>query len=200
MMTETITLLCGERQKSESYRAIQACNDYLRMGPGRSLSALAEQYGDSRQNTAVTQSRNTLERWCGKYGWVERAAQYDARLEAEKNAEADRIMHEGLARVHERVRKLDALAGFLEEQLYERGDDGDYHNVWMPDVKGIGQGQYMQVIDIEHFNAALIREFRETLGDLAAETGGRVNKQEITGAGGGPLVVAIGGIDPEGDI
>jgi hypothetical protein len=179
---------------------MQACNDYLRMGPSRSLRTLAEQYDKSERTMTPTTSFGTLGGWSDRYGWVERAAQYDARLEAEKNAEADRIMHEGLARVHERVRKLDALAGFLEEQLYERGDDGDYHNVWMPDVKGIGQGQYMQVIDIEHFNAALIREFRETLGDLAAETGGRVNKQEITGAGGGPLVVAIGGIDPEGDI
>ena len=154
---------------------MQACNDYLRMGPSRSLSTLAAVYAESVQN-APTDKHLTLKGWSRRYGWVERAAQYDVGLEAAKDAEAERIMREGLALAHERVRKLDALAGFLEEQLYERGDEGAYHNVWMPDVKGIGQGQYMQVIDIEHFNAALIREFRETLGDLAAETGGRVTK------------------------
>ena len=183
-MTDTVSLLAGERQNGESYRAIQACNDYLRMGPSRSLRSLAAHYDESERSITPTTALGTVARWSERYGWVERAAQYDARLEAEKNAEADRIMHEGLARVHERVRKLDALAGFLEEQLYERGDNGTFHNVWMPDVKGIGQGEYMQVIDIEHFNAALIREFRETLGDLAAETGGRVVKQAVEHSGG----------------
>ena len=175
---------------------MQACNDYLRMGPGRSLRTLAAQYAESGQNSP-TQSGGALNKWCGRYGWVERAAQYDVRLETEKNAEAERIMREGLALAHERVRKLDALAGFLEGQLYEIGERGTYHNVWMPDVKGIGQGEFMQVIDIEHFNAGLIREFRETLADLAAETGGRVDRKEITGSGGGPLVIELGGVDEE---
>ena len=39
-MTQTVELLAGQRQRSESYRAIQACNDYLRMGPTRSVGKL----------------------------------------------------------------------------------------------------------------------------------------------------------------
>ena len=146
---------------------------------------MAGQYTDMPQNAPTTRL-DSLKHWSRRYGWVERAAQYDVGLEAAKNTEARRVMQEGLALAHERVRKLDVLAGFLESQLYEIGERGTYHNVWMPDVKGIGQGAFMQVIDIEHFNGSLIREFRETLADLAAETGGRVSKQEITGAGGGP--------------
>jgi len=168
---------------------MQACNDYLRMGPGRSLRTLVAQYHEAEQNITPTRAFGTLAQWSNRYGWVERAAQYDARLEAEKNAEADRIMREGLALAHERVRKLDALAGFLEGQLYEQGENGTYHNVWMPDQKGIGQGEYMQVIDIEHFNGALIREFRETLADLAAETGGRIKKTEVSGKDGKALLI-----------
>jgi len=172
---------------------MQACNDYLRMGPSRSLSGLADLYAESIQN-APTGRLLTLKGWSRRYGWVERAAQYDAGLEAAKNAEAERIMREGLALAHERVRKLDALAGFLEEQLYEQGKDGKHHNVWMPDVKSVGYGENAEIVTIEHFNGALIREFRDTLADLAAETGGRVKKQEITGGGGGPLIVELGGV------
>ena len=179
---------------------MQACNDYLRMGPGRSLRDLVARYRDAGRNTTPTRSFSTLGDWSPRYGWVERAAQYDARLEAAKNAEAERIMREGLALAHERVRKLDVLAGFLEKQLYEIGEKGTYHNVWMPDQKGIGQGEYMTIVDIEHFNGSLIREFRETLADLAAETGGRVSRQQIEGVGGGPVVIAIGGINPVEDI
>jgi len=176
-MTDTVSLLAGERQNGESYRAIQACNDYLRMGPGRSLTALAESYAESPQN-APTANRWTLKRWCGSYAWVERAASYDARLEDAKNARAREIMESGLALAHERVVKLKNLAGFLEGQLYEQGADGVYHNVWLPDVKQIGSGADAERVDIERFNQGIISEYRATLDDIAKETGGRVVKQE----------------------
>jgi len=105
--------------------------------------------------------------------------QYDARLEAEKNARAGEIMASGLALSHERVDKLKTLAGFLEVQMYERDADGKYYNIWVPDTKAIGAGEYTTFIDIERFNSGLLSQFRDTLADLAAETGGRVNKQEI---------------------
>ncbi len=195
-MTDTVSLLCGEPQRSESYRAIQACNDYLRMGPSRSLSALAEQYAASIQN-APTGRLLTLKGWSRRYGWVVRAESYDARLEAEKNTRAAEVMASGLALAHERVDKLKELAAFLEGQMYERGQDGKFHNVWLPDTKAIGQGEHTQIIDIEHFNGALISQYRETLADIAAETGGRVKKSEVTGADGGPLVIELGGVEED---
>jgi hypothetical protein len=160
------------------------------MGPGRSLSALAEAYAESAQNSP-TQRLGTLKKWCGTYAWVERAAFHDTRLEDAKNARTHDIMESGLALAHERVVKLKNLAGFLEEQMMEKGEDGVYHNVWVPDVKMIGQGQWAERVDIEHFNSAIISEYRATLDDIAKETGGRVQKQqtEISGKGGKALVI-----------
>ena len=40
-----LRLLAGRRQKGESSRAVQGCNDFLRMGPGRSIAALARHAG-----------------------------------------------------------------------------------------------------------------------------------------------------------
>ena len=184
-----MSLLAGERQSGESYRAIQACNDYLRMGPGRSLRSLAEHYSGSERNLAPTLSVGTLMGWSERYGWVERAASYDTRLEDAKNARAKDIMESGLALAHERVVKLKRLAGFLEEQMMEKGEGGVYHNVWLPDVKQIGSGADAKRVDIERFNQGIISEYRATLDDLAKETGGRVSKQEITGKDGGGLVI-----------
>ena len=185
---EVVSLLSGERQKSESFRAIQACNDYLRMGPGRSLRLLLEQYRKSEQNLAPTRSQGTLWGWSARFGWQERAAAYDARLEADKDARTAEIMQSGLAVAHERVVKLKDLAGFLEGQLYEQGEDGVYHNVWLPDVKQIGSGLDAERVDIERFNAPIIEQYRGTLDDLAKETGGRKERHEVTGADGAPLV------------
>ncbi len=42
--------LVGQKQRGESYRAIQACNDYLRMGPGRSVAELRRNYQEMPEN------------------------------------------------------------------------------------------------------------------------------------------------------
>lgn len=188
---ESIELLVGEKQKSESYKAIQACNDFLRMGPGRTITALFREYQKTPENASPTSSLPTLNHWAQAYGWQARAEAYDVQLETRKNARAAEIMGTGLALSHERVDKLKELAAFLEGQLYEQGPDGAYHNVWVPDVKQIGSGQFAEQVDIERFNAALIDQYRGTLDDLAKETGGRAQKQEITGANGGPVILQV---------
>lgn len=168
-------LLAGERQKSESSRAVQACNDYSRMGPSRSLRALIQEYGKTPQSTVPTDSLYTLEKWCRKYGWPKRAELYDGQLEAAKNKRAKDILQSGLALVHERVDKLQGLADFLHEQMYEQGESGKYHNIWLPDVKEVGG----QVVDIERFNAAIIDQYRGALDDIAKEVGGRKGTLQI---------------------
>lgn len=172
-------LLAGERGNSESRPAVQACNDWLRMGAGRSVPRLLARYRKMPEDAAPTLSQDTLSAWCKRHNWKERADEYDARAEAKKTATADRIMHTGLARPHSRVVKLKRLAAFLEGQLYEQGTDGVYHNVWLPDVKQIGSGDRAERVDLEKFNAPLIEQYRATLDDLAKETGGRVQKQEV---------------------
>lgn len=175
-----IALLAGERQPGETLRAVQACNDYLRMGPGRSLRSLIEEYARDGQTRPPTRNRSTLTNWSARYHWQDRAAVYDARLEVEKNRRADEVMQSGLALAHERVTKLKDLAGKLEGYLQ------DENNVWLPDVKQIGGGKFAERVDIVRFNAALIEQYRNTLDDLAKETGGRRQSVDLT-TGGQPI-------------
>jgi hypothetical protein len=164
-----------------------ACNDWLRLGPGRSLSRLAEKYNEGQRRSAPSRSLTTLQKWSSKYGWAERATAFDVQWEQLKNQEREAELNFGLALDYERVRKLKRLADFLEAQLYEQGIEGQFHNVWLPDVKNVGYGEDAEKVDIERFNAALITQYRETLEDLAAEVGGRVKRQEVSGKDGGPI-------------
>jgi hypothetical protein len=174
-----LKLLAGERRSGESDRAVQGCNDWLRMGPGRSLTVLLSRYTSSNQDSPPTLSEGTLKQWSSRFDWQNRAAVFDAQWEQYKNEERQRVFERELALDYERVDKLNRLGQFLEGQLYEQGEDGNYHNLWLPDVKVVGYGEFSEVVDIERFNAPLVRELRETLNDLAAETGGRVKNQNI---------------------
>lgn len=182
-MSEKLQPLAGQRQSGESDKAVQACNDWLRLGPGRSLPLLLEKYSEFEQNIAPTRSKGTLYKWSTDFDWSSRATEYDATWEQRKNEERAAEIDYGLALDYERIRKLKRLAVFLEAQIYEQGEDGTYHNVWMPDVKQIGGGEYAREVWIERFNGGLIQQYRETLDDLAQEVGGRVKRTDVTSAG-----------------
>ncbi len=168
-----VELLAGTRQEGESPKAVIACNDFLRIGSGRTMRKLLEQYEKSRKNAPPTRSWNTIKKWAVNYGWQERAAIYDALVEQRKNERRDRIMNSGLAQAHNRVVSLKKLARFLLDQVYEEDAEGNHPRVWLRDVKQIGTGDAAERVDIEHFNAALIRELRGVLDDLAKEVGER---------------------------
>ena len=70
-------LLVGQRHPRESRRAIAACNDYLLMGPGRSIDILLERYLTATE-LPPTHRVMTLKDWSRHYGWVKRAEEYDA--------------------------------------------------------------------------------------------------------------------------
>src|SRR5689334_2432710 len=120
--SEQLSPLSGQKQKGESDKAIQACNDWLRLGAGRTLPALLSKYSKTRQNTAPTTSLNTLQGWSVKFSWASRATEYDKGVEELKNAERQRVMNSYLALDYRRVKKLFKLAKFLEDQLYEQGE------------------------------------------------------------------------------
>ena len=185
-----IPLLAGEREPRETSRAVQACNDFLRMGPGRSIAELHRSYIDLDRNSTPTRSKGTLLAWSSRYDWFERAIEYDTRLEEEKTRRAQEIMATGLALEHERVEKLKRLAGFLEEEAQKQNEEGAHYNVWLPDVKQIGGGEDAERVDIVRFNAAIISEYRGILDDLAKETGGRKQRQELDlQSGGKPIAI-----------
>jgi hypothetical protein len=200
-----LELLVGQRQNGESDAAVQACNDYLRMGSGRSISELSNNYSQlvtfQRGYAPPSDSYGTLRKWSSLYHWSERATVYDAAYEQRKNAEREAVLNYGLALEHERIRELYKLADFLRGQLYERSEDGVFHNVWVPDVKSVGSGEFTERVDIERFNAPLIEQYRKVLEDIAKETGGRVQKTDITTAGE-PLaapVVYLPAVDHDAD-
>jgi hypothetical protein len=190
--------LIGERAKGESDNAVVACNDWLRLGTGRTLTALVQKYTETHQKTPPTQSLDTLKGWSKKFKWSERATAFDADYERIKNEERRAEMDYGAALDYERVRRLKRLADFLENQIYEKGatvkftaeadeagnpdinpvTEETYPNVWVHDVKGIGARENFERVDIVRFNNSLISEYRATLDDIAKEAGGRKQKLE----------------------
>ncbi len=91
-----LQLLAGERKPRESSKAIQACNDFLRLGPGRSLRDLLNSYSESNQIMPPTRFLPTLKMWSARYEWQKRAESYDAEMDQkktddEKNAALDKL-------------------------------------------------------------------------------------------------------------
>ena len=165
-----LELLVGERKENESDRAVQACNDYLRLGAGRSLRKLAEKYAKTRKSTPPTDSLDTLKVWSADFEWQQRASLYDGELEAQRNEKKRKEFEAGLALDYERVHKLKGLANLLEQDLSVR--------LWLDDVKSIGSGEFAERIDLIRFNGALVEQYRGVLDDLAKEVGGRKVKTE----------------------
>lgn len=178
-----VNLLAGEKQDRESNKAVQACNDYLRMGPGRSLQKLHRTYTESAPDQPPTRHLRTLKEWSSSYGWQARVDLYDAEIERKKNKEVEKrrqqALEAGFALDHERVIALKKLASLLLGQIYERDEDGNHPRVWVPDVKQIGSGDQAERVDIVRFNAAIISELRSALDDIAKEVGGRRQKSDI---------------------
>lgn len=189
--------LVGQRQRRETSRNVQACNDYLRLGPGRSLRILWERYTKDTKNLPPSSNFYTLKGWSGKYGWVARAELYDAEMEQAKNERRKEIMESGLALDYERVDSLKELADFLIGEIEktavavkktdgggdETAGNGERFRVWLPDVKQIGSGENAKRVDIERYNSAIFGDLRGVLDDLAKETGGRIVRHDIKSDG-----------------
>ena len=71
------------RRTTAKKRAVQgdpACNDYLRMGPNRSLRRVHDGYPNTRKDSHVS-SVYTMRRWCEVNGWQKLAEEYDAQID-----------------------------------------------------------------------------------------------------------------------
>lgn len=194
--TSMVELLAGERKERENHRAIQACNDYLMMGPGRSLQKLLNRYQIAPE-TPPTKRIKTLKDWSAQYEWQARAALYDTAIQEQKITFAAEALQTGLASTYERVLALKKLAGSLTAEIWEPGGKLVPGNVWLNDAKQIGKGSYAERIDLIRFNAPLIEQYRGVLDDLARETGGRKQQFEHSGPGGGPIKTEDVGLTDE---
>lgn len=102
-----------------------------------------------------------------------------------KVSEKDALVS-GYALKEHRVYKLSLLAALMEKDLF-----GGF--LWTEDVKGVGNGPIAEIVDYEVFNSAEVAAYRGVLDDIAKETGGRVQKQEVTGEDGGAIIVTLKG-------
>ena len=108
--------------RPESRRAASAKADYLAMGPGRSLDALHGRYVQDASTGRLppTLKRNTLHKWSQVFGWVARAAAYDAeqrRLDEEAIAETRQAAAREMAeRQVAQGRQLQGIARLLAER------------------------------------------------------------------------------------
>jgi hypothetical protein len=191
-----VALLAGKPLSGEVERNRIACNDYLRMGAGRSLAKLRQMYVEYTSEKPPTVHLRTLQRWSSVYDWQARAAAYDAEIEQQKTAYVEQRRREalesGLALDFERVLTLKHLADTLGREIWERSGEFIKDAIWLPDVKSIGSGEFAERIDIVRFNRAILEEFRSVLDDLAKETGGRRQKSDVDiKSGGKPIDTAF---------
>lgn len=178
---DNLALVVGERQRGESSMAVIACNDYCRMGYRRSMRKLERMYEDmDEQGVPVpTTSMRTMELWSQRYGWVARAEAYDMAKEAQRNARAEAIMESGFALEHERVYQLNELLKDTIKELSEKG-------FWGLRKKILKTQQGDEVVSERFFRKDVMDTIRGLMDDLAAETGGRVQKKhlEVSGIAG----------------
>lgn len=106
---------------------------------------------------------------------------YDEPLKVIRQRKENEALTTGLALKAKRLEKLYKLAAVMEEDLHEK------KLRWLKDTKMVGN----EKVTFEQFNAAEIRELRGVYDDIAKETGGRMNKVDIT-SGGQPLKTYVG--------
>jgi hypothetical protein len=155
------------KQDDETQRAYEVFCVYRDLGPSRRLiDAHDETYGHGAGNIRL------LQRWSSQHDWVDRAEAYDQYLEAKRREEYEREMTTGLAHAGARVRELKEMYWRLKAEAEE--------NLWLEDVKITPQGD---VIPVQRYNSALVRNIQQTLDDIAKEVGGRKQQVDVTTQG-----------------
>src|SRR6516165_9563848 len=146
-----------EQQTGESSRAFGAFCVYRDLGPRRSLRAAAAAFYG---RTAAAAERQ-VDKWSRAFSWVERACAWDRHLDAE----ARRAQEEARREMVERhVREARALQGKALERL----------RALCPEELGPA--------DLLRYIVEAAKLERLALGEPDA-----VQRQELTGRGGGPL-------------
>lgn len=99
-----------------------------------------------------------------------------------KNEEEFDALKTGLALKENRVQLLQELADKMKSDLFEN------NLLWTDEVKGVGSADNFQLIDYKLFNSSEVQQLRGVLSDIADEVGGRVQRKEVTGKDGKPLI------------
>lgn len=178
------------RVPGESDIAVLACNDFLRLGPGRKVVALAHYYATMKGQKPPTRSYGTLQSWSCRFRWSRRAEKYDIQYDEYKTSMSEAALETGVALVWERVNRLKLLEEKLLDLIFGNEEEGQEAKLFLEDWKQTGSGLDAEVHQLERFNAPLVDQYRKILDDLAQETGGR-KKALPTGSEDDPIVVKV---------
>jgi hypothetical protein len=146
-----------EQQPGESARAFGAFCVYRDLGPRRTLRAAAAAY---YRRTSGTLERQ-VDKWSSAFRWIERASAWDRHLDDEAR-QAQEVAHREMAQRH--VREARALQAKALERL----------RTILPEE--------LSPADVLRYFVEAVKLERLALGE--PET---VQRQEVTGKGGGPL-------------
>jgi len=104
----------------EPPKAAEALQVYMELGPRRSLLQAAGK---------VRVSRGSVERWSARYGWVERAAEFDARIREERTKGAIVEARRSGRRAEAERAELSGRLREMAEKLYRRASEMLRHPV-----------------------------------------------------------------------
>jgi hypothetical protein len=110
---DPLALAAGEPNKAN-----QALHDYAKLGPGRSLSALATAYQNQTDPRPPTKTLSTLKEWSSSYSWVARVGAFDDGQRAAERATLQRKREQRAAELADRNWDLASkLAAQVAEML-----------------------------------------------------------------------------------
>lgn len=163
-----------EKQEGESALWFRRFERYRLLFPRRSVAAVYHE--EHPQNPDKPRQKPGREWYdaAKQWHWEERAEAWDAHEFAKEEKIKLRVMRSGYALQHNRIlmlqEQLSTLLAYTQEE----------HRVWVPDVKGVGTGEFAERVDLAQFNDALFKEIREYLTDIAEEMGERIKKKDVT--------------------
>lgn len=93
-------------------------------------------------------------------------------MSAIKAAGEFEALTQGFALKENRVKALQTIANMMYRDITNGF-------LWLDQVKALGSGDNMEIVDYEDFNSAEVKEFRSTLDDIAKELGHRKMSIEL---------------------
>lgn len=130
--------------------------------------------------------------------WLHENEKFATRVAVERELIATYALDHSIACKEIRISALSNLHDRINRVIEERAESkemskvpGGKSGLLVKTIKGIGSGDNFTEVEEYTFDAALSREKRAVLDDVAAEMGGRINKLEHSGPGGQPLAPPV---------
>jgi hypothetical protein len=153
------------------------------------LLAAEDEQSDSKIAASIGLTEITITRW-------KRDPEFQARVAENVERIRAAVLAEGIANKQNRVDALNDRWRRMQKVIAERADDsamadvsGGSTGLLTHIIKMIGQGERAQRIDEYAVDTGLLKEMREHEKQAAIELSQWSERQEITGADGGPVQV-----------